>query len=259
MNKIKESKMGVILSVVMLVISVGLYLMLVPGADKHKDRGFLPETGILAQKDKDTDSKEGALLFDKDKQEDELEELNKGVDGLETNTDSQDKNNNKKEEAQQNNNKGNNNGNKQETGSDSKKPLSSKQPTDNNNSGIIGESGTPDTETNSTSLGNQTMGGRTFSEISDKTLGEPKYTKTEILVASDKSLYLIDGSYGTAQDKQLTYVVDAIGKGTTHHLYLSKEKYDKIKVGDKLKVKYSLYTNKQGVEFPMVLSMSKLK
>lgn len=98
------------------------------------------------------------------------------------------------------------------------------------------------------------VGGSTFQDISSDSLGEPVTTKTEIMVVSAKRIQLMDGKYGTDEDKQLVYVADLLGGKETYHLYLNGSAYKGVKVGDKLKVKYSIYKNASGVEFPVIIN-----
>lgn len=100
------------------------------------------------------------------------------------------------------------------------------------------------------------QGGTTFSDISKDSLGEPITTKTEIMVVSDKRIQLMDGNYGTTKDKQLVYIADLLGGNETYHLYLNGSAYKSVDVGDKLKVKYSVYQNSTGVEFPVIMNVT---
>lgn len=93
-----------------------------------------------------------------------------------------------------------------------------------------------------------------FSEIDEQSLGNPVISRTEVLIVAKKKLLLLDTSYGTNEGKQLSYVIELIAGEGTLMMPVNGVAYDLIKIGDKLKVDYSVYRNESGVEFPVIMN-----
>jgi hypothetical protein len=100
---------------------------------------------------------------------------------------------------------------------------------------------------------------RVFKELEEGDLGKPVATSTEILIVVKKKLVLMDGAYGTTENKQLVYAVDMLGNdnSTRLTLYLNQSAYSGVSLGDRLKVQYFTYKNASGVKFPVVISAEK--
>ena len=98
-----------------------------------------------------------------------------------------------------------------------------------------------------------------FKELEEGDLGKPVATSTEILIVVKKKLVLMDGAYGTSENKQLVYAVDMLGNdnNTRLTLYLNQSAYAGVSLGDRLKVQYFTYKNSSGVKFPVVISAEK--
>jgi hypothetical protein len=102
-------------------------------------------------------------------------------------------------------------------------------------------------------------GSQVFKELDEVALGEPTTTREEIMVVAKKKVVLLDSNFGAKEGKQLVYTVDLLGNNnsTRLSLYLNKTAYDGVTIGDRLQVKYSVFSNDVGVQFPVVISAEK--
>lgn len=98
-----------------------------------------------------------------------------------------------------------------------------------------------------------------FSILDESELGNPFITRSEVMVVAKKKLVLMDSNFGEDTDKQLVYAVDLLYGDKTMTLYLNGVAYKSLKVGDKLKVDYSIYKNDKGVEFPIINSVEQVQ
>jgi lipopolysaccharide export system protein LptC len=103
------------------------------------------------------------------------------------------------------------------------------------------------------------VGSQVFQELDEVSLGLPTITSEEIMVVAKKKVILLDSNYGAKEGKQLVYSADLLGNNnnTRLSLYLNKTAYDGIAIGDRLQVKYSVFSNNVGVQFPVVISAEK--
>lgn len=109
------------------------------------------------------------------------------------------------------------------------------------------------TTNNSNSVTSSNDKKQTTLEESD--LGTPIKELDEVMIISKKKIVLLDGTT-IANGTQLAYCVDLTSNSTnqTLSLYTNGVVYDSLKIGDKLKIKYSLYKNDSNVEFPIIIS-----
>ncbi|MNP20368.1 hypothetical protein D3C76_1129370 [compost metagenome] len=91
--------------------------------------------------------------------------------------------------------------------------------------------------------------------LEESDLGTPIKELDEVMIISKKKIVLLDGTT-IANGTQLAYCVDLTSNSTnqTLSLYTNGVVYDSLKIGDKLKIKYSLYKNDSNVEFPIIIS-----
>lgn len=135
------------------------------------------------------------------------------------------------------------------------KPATSQKKTEESKPSKVQE--TPSKVATSASNGNTSAGEHVFSTIDYDDMGEPVKNRTEIMVISNKKVVLMDSSYGTTEGKQLVYAVDLLYGEGVMTLYMNGQSFEELKVGDKLKVEYDMYTNNKGVLFPVILNAEK--
>lgn len=123
---------------------------------------------------------------------------------------------------------------------------------------VVQTSGQPSSSTNNT--GSNKNEEKVFMYFDDKSLGDPKDTKNEIMVVSKKKIVLMDAARGTREGKQLVYCVDLFGSDSEQiSLYLNQTAYNSLDIGDKVRVKYLVYENNVGTKFPAVISAEKVE
>ena len=93
--------------------------------------------------------------------------------------------------------------------------------------------------------------------ISEGTLGVPVEEKEVIVYISNKRILLIDEDTDSAEPKMLSYCFDVLTpENDKLVLFMTQSSYTQFNVNDKLKVKYAVYKNDKGIEFPLVLNVS---
>lgn len=99
-----------------------------------------------------------------------------------------------------------------------------------------------------------------FREIALSALQSNFVRKNEIMVVARKKLVLLDGAVGTSGNKQLHFGVDLrTASDTVLTLFLSEEAFTGVIVGDRLNVVYKVYRNDVGTEFPVIVSVNKVR
>lgn len=98
-----------------------------------------------------------------------------------------------------------------------------------------------------------------FYDIDEETLTDGNPVRTEVMVISKKKVVLMDSGVGTKDGKQLVYTLELMYGDDTLSFPTNYVTYKGLKVGGKLKVDYSHFTNKDNTEFPYIISIEKVK
>lgn len=97
----------------------------------------------------------------------------------------------------------------------------------------------------------------TFSSFSEKELLSlvPGQDITEVMLVANKGVVLL--SDNKKNERQIMHALDLFTtQGNTLHYYVSQSVYDSVEVGTKLNVTYSIYTNDNKIEFPVIKNIA---
>ena len=97
-----------------------------------------------------------------------------------------------------------------------------------------------------------------FDLVDTNTLPPIERTETRNMIVQDKQMFLFDSNVGEVDGKQLYYALILYsGVEEKLNLFVAKNIFDSISVGDVLLVEYSVYKNPWGVRFTVINSVSK--
>ena len=92
--------------------------------------------------------------------------------------------------------------------------------------------------------------------IDENSLGTPIATKEVIVHITNKRIMMIDEDTDSKEPKMLTYCFDVLTpENMKLTLFVTNSVYTLYNVGDMLKVNYVIYTNDNGIQFPLVLNV----
>lgn len=95
-----------------------------------------------------------------------------------------------------------------------------------------------------------------FAEVDISQLGNPVRTDSEIVVISKKRVILLDANPNSVEGKQLAYSLELITSNNKHlNHFVPATTFNAFNVGDRLKLTYNIYRNKNGVEFTTIISV----
>lgn len=95
-----------------------------------------------------------------------------------------------------------------------------------------------------------------FAEVDISQLGNPVSTDSEIVVISKKRVILLDANPNSVEGKQLAYSLELITSNNKHlNHFVPAITFNAFNVGDRLKLTYNIYRNKNGVEFTTIISV----
>lgn len=93
--------------------------------------------------------------------------------------------------------------------------------------------------------------------IDENALGEPIATKDVIVRIINKRVMLIDENTDSKDPKMLTYCFDVLTPDNMQlTLFVTQSVYTVYNVADMLQVSYQIYTNDNGIQFPLVLNVT---
>ena len=96
--------------------------------------------------------------------------------------------------------------------------------------------------------------------IDESGLGEPIMTKEVIVHITNKRIMMIDEDTDSTEPKMLTYCFDVLTpENMKLTLFVTNIVYTEYNVGDMLKVKYQVYQNNKGIQFPLVLNVTSVQ
>lgn len=95
-----------------------------------------------------------------------------------------------------------------------------------------------------------------FNESDLATL-EEKSSDTEVMVVASKHIVLLSDNKNDS--KQLMYAIDMFtSRGNSLSYYVSQSVYDSVNVGSKLNVEYTIYTNTNNIELPIINKVTQI-
>lgn len=93
--------------------------------------------------------------------------------------------------------------------------------------------------------------------IDENSLGEPIATKDVIVRIINKRVMMIDEDTDSKNPKMLTYCFDVLTPDNMQlTLFVTHSVYTLYNVADMLQVSYQIYTNDNGIQFPLVLNVT---
>ncbi len=91
--------------------------------------------------------------------------------------------------------------------------------------------------------------------LNEGDLGKPSQDIMAPMVVIAKNVVLLDQDQTQSTGKQLVYMLNLTGGSTLKlSLYVNGTAYNGLEIGDKLNITYKVYKNKEGVQFPIVVS-----
>ena len=97
-----------------------------------------------------------------------------------------------------------------------------------------------------------------FTLVDYNTLPPLEKTETRNMIVQDKQMFLFDSNVGTVEGKQLYYTLILYSEGEEKlNLFVAKNIFDSVSVGDVLVVGFSVHKNEWGVRFTVINSVSK--
>ncbi len=93
--------------------------------------------------------------------------------------------------------------------------------------------------------------------IDENSLGTPIATKDVIVRIINKRIMMIDEDTDSRNPKMLTYCFDVLTPDNMQlTLFVTQSVYTVYNIADMLQVSYQIYTNDNGIQFPLVLNVT---